>query len=224
MSADQWIFFDLGWTLVDETAAFLERFDRLRRRAPHFANVSDEEFLRTCERHASRFASSPFLSALRSFAPSTSIELPDVPGFDHSLERLYPGVPDLLSGLAKSFRLGLIANQSAGTAGRLGELGIREAFSLIVSSTEVGLAKPDERIFALAESMADCRPEAATMVGDRLDNDIAPAKLRGWQTVRVLQGFSRYQQARSDAERPHRTIQAIGGFTPDVAAADDGVR
>jgi hypothetical protein len=34
------------------------------------------------------------------------------------------------------------------------------------------------------------------MIGDRLDNDIRPARSQGWNTIRILQGFAKYQLPR----------------------------
>ena len=124
-------------------------------------------------------------------------------------EMLYPGVSDLLSALARRFSLGIIANQPQGTEVRLVQWGIREHFSLIVASHEYGLAKPDPRIFAVALSDAQCEAEEALMVGDRLDNDIGPAKALGMKTLRVLQGFSRFQEPRFQYEIPDFTISRI---------------
>jgi hypothetical protein len=46
-------------------------------------------------------------------------------------------------------------------------------------------------------------------LGDRLDNDIGPAKRAGWGTARILQGFSRNQEPRNLAERPDITFDSI---------------
>ena len=49
--------------------------------------------------------------------------------------------------------------------------------------------------------MAGCRPEEAVMVGDRLDNDIFPAKALGMGTVWVRQGLAVHQDlAMSDGK------------------------
>jgi FMN phosphatase YigB (HAD superfamily) len=80
---------------------------------------------------------------------------------------------------------------------------------VIVASAEAGIAKPDPRIFAHAQASAGCQAEDATMVGDRLDNDIGPAKSAGWRTVRVLRGFSRLQRPRCEEERPDLTISSL---------------
>jgi FMN phosphatase YigB (HAD superfamily) len=40
---------------------------------------------------------------------------------------------------------------------------------------------------------AVCPAFEAVMIDDRLDNDIRPARLLDWKTVRVLQGPGRFQ-------------------------------
>jgi FMN phosphatase YigB (HAD superfamily) len=96
---------------------------------------------------------------------------------------------------------------------RLTSFGILDAFSVVVASAEAGFEKPDPQIFKHALALAGCPPQDATMVGDRLDNDIGPANAAGWRTIRVLQGFARHQVPRSGTERPHKTIAAIGDLS-----------
>jgi HAD superfamily hydrolase (TIGR01549 family) len=211
-----WLFFDLGWTLVDETAAHVDRFGKLRSLGSRYSAISDKDFVLLCERHATQFAPSPFLAALESVDPVNWESLREVARYDHSRERLYPGVTDLLERLSESFRLGLIANQSTGMADRLRRFGIHDAFGVIVASAEAGFSKPDPRIFAHAQAIAGCRSEHATIVGDRLDNVIGPAKTAGWRTVRVLQGFSRHQQPRGDDEAPDCTVGAVTELPLDM--------
>ncbi len=207
--ARSWVFFDLGWTLVDETDAHLARFGRLRPYLVKYSPVTADRFMLLCEQAATRFARSPFREAIESLGLSFE-EASQIGGsYDHSGERLYEGVHEVLAELGQSHNLGLIANQSAGTVDRLKNLGIHNVFSVIVSSAEAGLSKPDPRIFAHALSLAQCAPGNAVMVGDRLDNDIAPAKANVWRTIRILQGLSRKQAPRSDSETPDHTINSI---------------
>ena len=105
------------------------------------------------------------------------------------LEKLYPGVPELLDKLARKYRLGIIANQKPGTEKRLAEFGIREYFEVIASSGEEGIAKPDPELFRIALRRAGCTPEETAMIGDRPDNDIIPAKGLGMCAVWVKQGI-----------------------------------
>ena len=36
------------------------------------------------------------------------------------------------------------------------------------------------------------------MIGDRLENDVRPARLQGWKTIRILQGFARQRALMHD--------------------------
>ena len=80
---------------------------------------------------------------------------------------------------------------------------------MIASSAELGISKPDKEIFRLALAMADCRPENAVMVGDRLDNDIRPAKELGMKTVRIRKGLAIYMKPSCEAEVPDFTVDSL---------------
>jgi len=80
-------------------------------------------------------------------------------------------------------------------------------FDCIVIEGEFGVGKPDERVFRHALAAVRCNPEAAWMVGDSLEADIAPAVALGIHTVWVDEtggGLPATAPA-----RPHRIIRAI---------------
>ena len=212
----EWIFLDLGWTLVDETRAHRARLKGVCERMEGLGlRHSVDELISMCEQAATDFAPSPFRGML------ARLDLPDERictversvRCEHENEVLYPGVPEILKALSRQFRLGVIANQSEGTEERLVRWRIRDCFPLVFASAEFGLSKPDPEIFRRAISMAGCDSENALMVGDRLDNDIGPAKSQGWRTIRVLQGFSRFQVPRRPEEIPDVTIPSIQGLS-----------
>ena len=64
---------------------------------------------------------------------------------------------------------------------------------MIVASAEIGYAKPDKEIFEKAFELAGCTAEESVMVGDRLDNDIIPAKALGMKTVWIKNGLAQFQ-------------------------------
>ena len=68
-------------------------------------------------------------------------------------------------------------------------------FDVIAASAEIGYAKPDKEIFEKAFELAGCYAEECVMVGDRLDNDIIPAKALGMKTVWVKNGLAKYQSS-----------------------------
>jgi len=125
------------------------------------------------------------------------------------LEEPYPEAYELLSRLAPRYRIGVIANQSSGTEARLESYGLSPFISLCLSSNEVGLEKPNPAIFQLALEQAQCKPHQAVMIGDRVDNDIRPAKSLGWKTIRVLQGFAKVQTPRNSDEVPDFTVSNL---------------
>ena len=126
-----------------------------------------------------------------------------------SLEKLYSDTKQVLEILSEKNRLGVIANQSLGTKERLDNWGIGKYFDVVVASAEAGCAKPDLKIFNLALEQAGCKPNEAVMIGDRLDNDVVPAKQLGMKTVWVRQGFAKYQNVNSENEQPDYTIEGI---------------
>jgi len=173
----KWIFFDVGSTLVDETACANLRTDALLVQP----GAPDRETL--LRRMAELAAENrlPYKDAAKEFG----LETMKWPGH---LEKLYREAPELLQKLYGKYHLGIIANQNPGTEKRMEAFGIRHYFDLIISSAEEGVAKPDRRIFEIALERAGCRPEEAWMVGDRLDNDILPAVKLGMKTLWVRQG------------------------------------
>ena len=212
MTNIEWIFLDLGWTLVDETRAHRARLNSVCEHVGEFGvRYRVDELMRMCEHAATNFAPSPFRAMLARL-DLTEEQRRDVASavrYVKELEVLFPGVAEILETLSRKFRLGVIANQSEGTEERLSDWGIRDHFTLVFASAELGLSKPDPRIFAAAISRAGCAPAGVLMVGDRLDNDIGPAKSQGCLTMRVKQGFSRFQTPRRAAEIPDFTISSI---------------
>ena len=168
------LFFDLGSTLIDETACVNARIEAVLRQpgAP-----SREEFLKKVEELSA--VSWTFVKDAAAFYGIS------VPGWDSSLETVYPEAFEVLKTLSEKYTLGVIANQSAGAERRMTERGIREFFDVIVLSAEEGVAKPDHEIFRRALTRAGCAAENAAMIGDRDDNDIIPAKELGMKTVRL---------------------------------------
>lgn len=192
-----WIFFDLGSTLVDESGVYESRIAY----AVKATGMSRAAFM---EKVYAAAETSP--TAIRTAAQQCGVTLPE---WDNSLERLYAPVESVLKRLAEKYCLGIIANQNPGTMERLAKWGIDRYFQVVTASAEAGCAKPDLRIFRLALKQAGCAPCEAVMVGDRLDNDIAPAKRLGMKTVWVRQGYAGYQKLGEESRRPDVCVDGI---------------
>ena len=57
------------------------------------------------------------------------------------------------------------------------------------------------RIFEIALERSRCRPENAVMIGDRIDNDIVPAKQLGMKTIWIKQGFGSLWTVMDESEK-----------------------
>ncbi len=114
------------------------------------------------------------------------------------------GVEALLGSLSPRFRLGLIANQGVECRRRLEQLGWLDRFAVVALGEEERVSKPDEALFQRALARAGVEPAEAVMVGDRLDNDIAPAARLGMATAWV--------------RWPRRAVKGWAPAGPDAAA------
>ena len=61
----------------------------------------------------------------------------------------------------------------------------------------------------MALERAGCKPEEAVMIGDRVDNDIIPAKALGMRTVWIKQGFGKYWVMKDKSERPDYMVNSL---------------
>jgi len=59
-------------------------------------------------------------------------------------------------------------------------------------------------------------PKECILVGDRIDNDIIPAKQLGMKTILVRVGLHRYQQPRIPFEIPDAELDGVTGLAAAV--------
>jgi HAD superfamily hydrolase (TIGR01549 family) len=103
-------------------------------------------------------------------------------------EDLQPDVRASLETLHQSYRLGVLANQQPWIRGVLARDGLGMYFDVWAISAEVGAEKPDPAIFEHALREAGTGPDRCAMVGDRLDNDVIPARRHGMRGIWLLRG------------------------------------
>ncbi len=194
MNGINWIFFDLGSTIIDESECYRQRVLKMIQNS----NVSYDEFYSVMMSYYCQGQKGDKLAA-KEFGFRLTV-------WESKYESLFPDAPTCLEMLSKEYRLGIIANQVPGTKDRLRKFRIDRYFDIVIASAEEGMAKPDPEIFRLALSRAGCSPEQAVMTGDRLDNDISPANLLGFTTVRMMRGFGKYSSPVRADEFPDYTV------------------
>lgn len=185
----KWVFFDVGSTLVDESVVYENRMREVARSADvdyEYVYETAMEFYRKNQK-----GDLEVMKLLKVEKPKWRFED----------EVLYEDTEECLKKLSSKYKIGVIANQSLGTAERLNHFGILKYIDLVVASAEEGVAKPDKRIFEIALSRANCESSQAVMIGDRIDNDIVPAKRLGMYTIWIKQGFGSFWNITSEEER-----------------------
>ncbi len=125
------------------------------------------------------------------------------------LFHVFDDAEETLRVLSKQFDLGIIANQTKDIVRLLDDSNISRFFKVKVISSEVGMEKPDPRIFHLAMRLAEASPTDCIMVGDRLDTDILPANLLGMKTIRTTNSLFKLQEPLSGFERPRYTVSSL---------------
>jgi HAD superfamily hydrolase (TIGR01509 family) len=194
-SGTRWVVFDVGGVLVNEA--------RLWRGWAELLGLSEAAFHEALR--VGIAAGKGIGGTVRELAPSLDIrahrarlaalEIPEEAD-------LYPDVRPAFAALrAAGFRLGIAGNQPHGVAEALAALELGADF--IATSAQWGVSKPDAAFFARVTEAAGAAPDQIAYVGDRLDNDVEPARAAGMRALFVPRGiWGEVQDATPhDAER-----------------------
>ena len=111
---------------------------------------------------------------------------------------LYPETATVLEVLHARYRLGVVSNFDRRLYPVLEHLGLRRCFETIIVSSEVGVDKPDVRIFAAALSALGVEPGETVHAGDDPEQDWRAAEAAGMHVYRV--------------ERPGRTLEGLPAY------------
>jgi HAD superfamily hydrolase (TIGR01549 family) len=177
------VFFDVGETLIDETQMWHGWARYLGVPLEVFLSVLDE-VIEAGEHH---------YRAFERLRPDFHIETArrertlrgDMDRF--APEDLYPDAAPCLQALRQQgLVIGIAGNQPTWAVGALRALRIEA--DLIASSAEWGIAKPDPAFFQRIVQACALDPAEIAYVGDRLDNDILPARSVGMVTVFLERG------------------------------------
>jgi len=123
------------------------------------------------------------------------------------------GARPLLETLHGNYRLAVVTNtvtmheHHAWLA--LNKASLGEFIDAVVTSIDVGAAKPDGKIYLEALRKLDAKPSEAVMIGNRLKTDIFGAKRLGMKTI-YLKWNDRYDETpRGTEEEPDYTVHKL---------------
>ena len=202
----------MGGTILEEDAAYNQRCsDICTALSSHNISVRFDDVDRAYKQASREHVTRQLRRSLQILGVSDEIREAIYPmiKWQTDLESPAPGAVHLLDYLHNRYRLGIIANQHPGTESRLEARGWHRYFDIILGSGDIGMGKPDPEIFRMALKMADCTPEKSVMIGDRVDNDIRPAKLLGMRTIRVLCGLGALQEPKDEFDIADFTVKSL---------------
>lgn len=179
------VLFDLGWTLVDlpnqpkiklQLQEILgdETFQKVRAvfHAWHTASWTLEEFLSRVE------AIVPLTDTLRALLAGWGGQAEFVP---------YLETIDTLKALkARGLLIGVISNAPPLSHESIAQMRISDFIDAWTFSHELGIEKPDARIFHAALAKLGVTPDEALMVGDSLDKDVFGARAAGIDAIQIV--------------------------------------
>ncbi|MBY0336065.1 MAG: HAD family hydrolase [Acetobacteraceae bacterium] len=177
----RWVVFDVGGVLVDEA--------RVWRGWADLVGLPEERFLAVLRDGIA--AGKGIGGTVREIAPGLDIrahrrrlaEL-EIPGEGD----LYPDVRPAFAALrAAGLRLGIAGNQPPGVAEALEGLALGAEF--VATSARWGVSKPEAGFFARVAESCGAEPGAIAYVGDRVDNDVEPARAAGMRPVLIPRGL-----------------------------------
>jgi HAD superfamily hydrolase (TIGR01662 family) len=216
MEPDQTILFDFGHTLVDfqrTQEALHEAYRQIRDRVEAVAYMEVPELLDLVERVAGgvdslvaesyeqhRMEEVDQAELFRQAFSGIGFDLPDdvlehIVALDHSAYSnsitVDPQVLATLEHLRESgYRMGLVSNLSLRAdlmRADLDRMGLRRYLDATVSSSEVGVRKPNLRIFQEALGRLEAEPGVTVFVGDRLYDDVSGAQAAGMRAILTRQ-------------------------------------
>ncbi|WP_153414473.1 HAD family hydrolase [Nocardia macrotermitis] len=177
------VVFDVGETLVDETREYGTWADWLGVPRHTFVSVFGAVIA----------TGQDYRETFQVFRPGFDLqkerEARAAAGYPESYgeEDLYPDVRPTLSKLQDlGVWVGIVGNQTVRSGQILRSLNLPTDF--IATSDDWGVEKPSAEFFAKVVEVAPGEPGQIVYVGDRLDNDVAPAKRAGMRTAYLQRG------------------------------------
>jgi HAD superfamily hydrolase (TIGR01549 family) len=209
------VFFDVGETLVDETRqwgswaewlgvtplTFCAALGAVIERGEHHRRVFDY------------------------FAPGIDLAAEDAKrraagrGYEIEPRDLYPdALPTLAALKAQGLKIGIAGNQPERAEAALSRAGVMADH--LASSTRWGIEKPSLRFFEKIAEIAVLPPSEIAYVGDRLDNDVLPAREAGLFAVFLVRGpWGILHARRPETARANLVLRTLADLPPALAGA-----
>lgn len=179
------IFFDLGWTLVD-----LPNQPKIKLQLQEI--LGDETFqkVRTVFHawHTALWTLDEFFSRVESIVPLTDTLRALLAGWGGQAEFVpYPETIATLKAIKdRGVLIGVISNAPPLSSESIAQMRLTDYVDAWTFSHELGVEKPDSRIFQVALTKLGVTADEALMVGDSLDKDVLGARAAGIDAIQIV--------------------------------------
>jgi FMN phosphatase YigB (HAD superfamily) len=177
------VVFDVGETLVDETREYGAWADWLGVPRHTFSSVFGAVIAHGRD----------YREAFSYFSPGFSLDTERVRRIEAGVPEtfgegdLYPDARPTMAALrAMGIWVGVAGNQTSRAGGILRNLNLPA--DMIATSDDWNASKPDQAFFRALLDSVTWNAEEIVYVGDRIDNDLTPAKAAGMRTVFIRRG------------------------------------
>jgi putative hydrolase of the HAD superfamily len=120
------------------------------------------------------------------------------------------GVFEVLESIRQGgYKTAIIANADSDARNIIASCGLGDYFDVVVISEEVGIEKPDKRIFQAVLDKLGIEAKNAAMVGNRIDADIVGANRTGMISVWFRWNDRYHGIMVSEDERPDFMIKSL---------------
>ena len=126
--------------------------------------------------------------------------------------KLMAGFDSELKTMAGTLKVGIAGQYGSDLLTLLAERGLLEYFTHRFTQDDFDITKPDPRYLERIAASCGVDPRECVMVGDRIDNDVIPARQLGMRVVLVRVGLHRNQRARIPWEEPDAELTGITGL------------
>lgn len=126
--------------------------------------------------------------------------------------KLYDRVPSTLFSLQKKYKLALVSNCTVGTDKLIDSLGLADFFGCIILSYQVGVRKPDKRIYLEALRCLGLEAHECVFVADEI-SDLEGARDVGLKTMLIRQGPDTFKEAKDSNFKPNFECNHLADVT-----------
>jgi len=130
----------------------------------------------------------------------------------HLTFKLYEGAISALSSLKRKYELALVSNCAVGLRDVITDLGLTGYFVCIILSYEVGVRKPDTRMYLEALDCLGLEPNDCIFVADEI-SDLEGAREVGLKTLLVRQGLYTTREAKDPTFKPDFECPRVSEIT-----------